>query len=78
MITREEQAEIRKNWPEIIDAIRAQGISFERSEGFEYAVEGVYRFLPNIQTLVIGEPSSTSTSSIPKSFTQEAVYPYVE
>lgn len=57
MITREEQAEIRKNWPEIIDAIRAQGISFERSEGFEYAVEGVYRFLPNIQTLVIGEPA---------------------
>lgn len=55
-LSSEEVAESHKDLPEMISAFRDQEITFEKEISIDCVVEGVYRFLPNIQTLIIHQP----------------------
>lgn len=52
-VNQEEMAETQKNSTEVVKALRAQGIKSDNVIIFTSVVEGLYRFLPNIQTLII-------------------------
>lgn len=54
--TQEEMEDFQKDLSEIYEALKAHGSRHEETIALECLVDGIYRFLPNIQTLLIHQP----------------------